>query len=420
MHQINFSRNRLALAVGLLLLTACGTDEPAIETTAPITAEPVMVDLSATDSELVTVLPSDTNVLFWPQEKRTKAFSMMGAIAPMLVIQAGKNPQQLEEGDGLNLSWEFDGQTWDIDSYMQDQNAAGIMVIHNDEVRLQEYRLGFTADGRWTSFSVAKSFTSTLVGVAIKDGYIKSLSDLLTTYIPELSGSGYDGVTVKQLLTMTSGVQWNEDYADPNSNVAQFLNALPDGDLDPTVVYMRTLQREAEPGTRWQYNTGETNLIGVLVTRATGKSLSAYMSEKVWQPYGMTHEAGWMVNQGGYEISGCCISARLIDYALLGKFALEGGVIDGQRIVPEGWFDSAGSKHADIGVAGRGYGYQWWTYDDGPFAAQGIFGQGIFIDPKRNLVIASNGNWAQATNDSMKDRRNAFYRAVQAAVDQQE
>lgn len=375
-------------------------------------------DPKPTNSKLTSSqLPEDNNVLFWPQEIRNQAFRQMSGASPMLTIAAGEQAQQLSVGEPLTLSWQFDGQQWDIDSYMQDQNAAGVVIIHDDQIRLQEYRLDFSAEGRWTSFSVAKSFTSTLVGAALQDGFIKSLDDPLTNYIPELAGSGYAEVSVRQLLTMTSGVRWNEDYFDKNSDVAQFINTPPEGDLDPTVVYMRSLPSEATPGTRWQYNTGETNLIGVLVRRATGKSIASYMSEKIWQPYGMTQDAAWMVNAGGKEISGCCISARVLDYALLGKFALDGGVIDGEQVVPEGWFELAGSKQADIGVVGRGYGFQWWTYDDGTYAAQGIFGQGIFIDPQRKLVIASNGNWLKATDDSMKERRDAFYRAVQAAVD---
>ena len=264
---------------------------------------------------------------------------------------------------------------------------------------------------------MAKSLVSTLVGAAVEDGSIQSLDDQLVMYIPELKGSGYDGVTVRQLLTMTSGVKWNEDYADKNSDVARFNETKSANGDNPILTYMASLTRDAEPGTRWQYNTGETNLIGVLVAKATGKTLSDYLSEKIWQPFGMQMDAAWILNDGGYEIGGCCISASLRDYALFGQFVLGGGVADGKRIVPPGWFAQAGTKQADIGVPGKGYGFQWWTYDDGSFAAQGIFGQGIFIDPKRNLVIASNGDWPEATNDRLKAERDGFYRHVQDVVD---
>ena len=362
-------------------------------------------------------LPTDKNILFWTQDQRDKVFRMMDKFGDSNTIAAGDNHHAMEQGEPLGSEFMVDGKNLTVDEYMKNQRLAGMVVLQDGKIRLEEYRMDFGKDDRWTSFSVAKSLVSTLVGAAIKDGLIKSVDDPLTDYIPELKGSGYDGVTVKQLLTMTSGVKWNEDYADPKSDVALFLATEPEDGVDPIIVYMKTLKNEAEPGTRWQYNTGETNLIGVLVAKATGKSLSDYLSEKVWAPYGMSADAEWLLNEGGKEIGGCCISARVRDYARFGQFAMDGGKIGDVSVVPDGWFAKAATKQADIAVDGAGYGYQWWTYDDGSYAAQGIFGQGIFIDPKRKLVIATNGNWPSATPDDMKDQRIAFYASVQAALD---
>ncbi|GAB5488231.1 MAG: serine hydrolase [Parasphingorhabdus sp.] len=361
-------------------------------------------------------LPTDNNILFWTDEQRDKAFRMMDTLVPSNTIAAGDTPKTLETGAALPTTFEVDGAQLSVDDYMENQRMAGLVILQDGKIRMEEYRRDFAADDRWTSFSVAKSLVSTMVGAAIKDGFIKSIDDPLTDYIPELKGSGYDGVTVKQLLTMTSGVKWNEDYADPKSDVALFNNTKPEGDLDPVVVYMKTLESEAEPGTRWQYNTGETNLIGVLVAKATGKTISEYLSEKVWKPYGMSQDGEWLLNEGGKEISGCCISATIRDYALFGNFALNGGKIGDTSIVPDGWFANAGTKQEDIGDPGRGYGYQWWTFDDGSFAAQGIFGQGIFIDPASNLVVASNGNWPSATPEEQGAQRIAFFNAIKEYV----
>jgi CubicO group peptidase (beta-lactamase class C family) len=257
-----------------------------------------------------------------------------------------------------------------------------------------------------------------MVGAAIKDGYIKSIDDKVSAYIPDLKGSAYDDVTIKQLLTMTSGVKWNEDYTDPKSDVALFNLHKAEKGMDVTVSYMRKLPREAPAGTKWVYKTGETNLIGVLVSSATKKTLSSYLSEKVWAPFGMEQDATWLLGSTGHEISGCCIQASTRDYARFGAFIMGGAKINGVGILPDDWLAPATSKQTDIGMAGKGYGYQWWTYNDGSFAAQGIFGQGIFIDPKRNLVIASNSNWPNATDpDTVGVQREAFYKAVQAAVD---
>lgn len=360
-------------------------------------------------------LPKDLNVLFWTQDQRDRAFRTMETVPRVVVnpIEAGDTVYPLPRGAPIDLGL-------DVDAHMAKQRNAGLIIVQDGKIRLEKYALGHDAAGRWTSFSVAKSFTSTLVGAAVKDGYIKSLDDKVAAYIPGLKGSAYDDVSVRQLLTMTSGVKWNEDYTDPKSDVAQFNLQKPVAGEDITVSYMKGLPREAPAGSKWVYKTGETNLIGVLVSSATGKTLSQYLSEKIWKPFGMEQDAVWMLGPTGHEISGCCMSASLRDYARFGQFILNGGVAGGVNVLPDDWLASATTKQAEIGVPGRGYGYQWWTNDDGSFAAQGIFGQGIFIDPKRKLVIASNGNWPTATDpEGVGAAREAFYKAVQAAVDRE-
>lgn len=356
-------------------------------------------------------LPTDRNVLFWSIAQRDAAFRAMDrlpVLAKANVIDAGDRVYPLTKGAPLSI---------DVDSYMKEQRTAGLVIVQDGKIRLEKYGLDFDGNGKWTSFSVAKSFTSTLVGAAIKDGYIKSLDDKVTVYIPEMKGSAYDDVTVAQLLTMTSGIRWNEDYEDPKSDVARFNEHKPEPGIDTTVSYMRKLPREAPAGSKWVYKTGETNLIGVLVSKVTGKTLSAYLAEKLWTPFGMEQDASWLLGSTGAEISGCCIQASTRDYARFGQFFLGGGIVDGKSILPDGWIARATTKQADIGNPGKGYGFQWWTYDDGSYAAQGIFGQGIFIDPKRRLVIASNSNWPRATDPVAGPAREDFYKKVQAAID---
>jgi len=176
---------------------------------------------------------------------------------------------------------------------------------------------------------------------------------------------------------------------------------------------MRTLPRESAPGTHWVYKTGETNLVGVLVRRATGKPLADYLSSKVWKRYGMEQDAAWMIDSSGGEIGGCCLSVSLRDYARMGQFVLEGG----KGVVPPGWFAAATSAHASVGKPGYGYGYQWWTYPEGRFGAQGIFGQTIRIDPKRHMVIAISSAWPKATDGPMGADRTAFLDRLFAAGD---
>jgi CubicO group peptidase (beta-lactamase class C family) len=362
---------------------------------------------------LLAVLPTNADVLSWRQDQREAAFRAMDRL-PMLataaVITPSPVPLSLPMGEPLDIPG--------LDEYMATQGTAGLVILQDGKIRLERYGLGFDAAGRWTSFSVAKSFTSTLVGAAIQDGHIDSLEDKVSRYIPGLRGSAYDDVTVRQLLTMSSGVRWNEDYEDPNADVARFNNAKPEAGLDATVSYMRQLPRAHPPGEVWNYNTGETNLIGVLVSSATGKPLAQYLQERIWHPGGMEAEATWLQGKTGHEIAGCCLQAATRDFARFGLFVLANGNIEGRQIVPQDWFAQATRKQKDIGNPGRGYGFQWWTYDDGAVAAQGIFGQGIFIDPQRRLVIASNSNWTRATLGPEPKAREAFYAKVRELIDQ--
>ena len=365
---------------------------------------------------LLRALPTNRDVLFWTQAQRDAAFRAMDRI-PVLArwhtIAPSATPRPLPPGPPLALGV-------DADAFMAGQRSSALLIVQGGRLRLERYGLGFDAEGRWTSFSVAKSFTSTLAGAAVRDGFIHSLDDKLSRYIPEMKGSAYDEVSVRQLLTMTSGVRWNEDYGNPNSDVARFNNHKPEPGVDALVSYMRTLPREAPAGTRWHYSTGETNLVGILVSRATGKPLAQYLQEKVWQPAGMERPATWLLSKTGQEISGCCLQAAPRDFARFGQFILDGARVNGQPIVPHDWLADATTRQADIGRPGSGYGYQWWTRDDGSFGARGIFGQGIFIDPARKLVIASNGNWPTATDpEGVGAAREAFYKAVQAAVDRE-
>jgi CubicO group peptidase (beta-lactamase class C family) len=368
--------------------------------------------LDAETRGLLAALPTNRDVLMWSVPQRDAAFRAMDRL-PVLAeareIAPSDKPLSLPAGKPLTIPG--------VDAYMASQRAAGLVIVQDGNLRFERYGLGFSALGRWTSFSVAKSFTSTLVGAAIKDGFIKSLDDKVSRYIPDLKGSAYDDVSVAQLLTMSSGVRWNEDYEDPKSDVAMFNNAEPDKGMDATVSYMRKLPRAHPPGAVWHYNTGETNLIGVLVSSAVKKPLSIYLEEKIWKPAGMEAKATWLLGKTGHEIAGCCIQAATRDFARMGLFVLANGNVGGQQIVPQDWFAAAAHKQKDIGVPGRGYGYQWWTYEDGSVAAQGIFGQGIFIDPKRRLVIASNADWTRADEGPEGEEREAFYRKVQALID---
>ena len=207
---------------------------------------------------LLATVPTNRDLLFWSQPQRDAAFRALDRL-PLLakarVVPAGGQPSALPPGPPLKLDV-------DVDAYMAGQRSAGLVVLQDGKLRLERYGLDFDAAGRWTSFSVAKSITSTLVGAALRDGSIRSMDDKVTDYLPQMKGSAYDDVSIRQLLTMTSSVRWNEDYADPESDVARFNNHQPEEGVDALVSYLRRLPREAPAGTRWNYSTGETNLVG--------------------------------------------------------------------------------------------------------------------------------------------------------------
>jgi CubicO group peptidase (beta-lactamase class C family) len=375
---------------------------------AAASTSPQGVRLTAPPQELSL---ADQQVLFWDDATRTNRFAHMEDHFAGIEVQPAARVRKLPAGTP------FDPATRAVlDTYLAQNHTAGIMVLQDGRVRYEGYAPHFGPEGRWTSFSVAKSFTSTLLGAAVKDGFIKSMADPVTRYLPALAGTAYDGVSVEQLATMTSGVKWNEDYADPASDVAQMLQVAPVTGESQAVTYARKLTREAPAGQKWVYKTLETNLLGDLVAAATGKSLAAYAKTKIVDPAGFAGPMFWMSDRTGNNIGGCCISLRLADYARMGQFALEGG----QPSVPAGWFVQAGAPQVDFGDAyplgpGYGYGYQWWAYPGGNYGAQGIFGQAITIVPERRLVIAIVSNWPRATGREFSLARLKLVEAVTAA-----
>lgn len=351
--------------------------------------------------------PADLQVLFWSDAERAERFRAMEQWFAGHEVPAAKSPRALPKGAPLPEDLQRE-----LTQLISETSTAGVMVLKDGKVAYEAYGLGLGPNDRWTSFSVAKSFTSTLLGAAVKDGFI-SLDDPVTKHIPGLAGSAYEGVTVRQLATMTSGVKWNEDYTDPKSDVAMTQSFVIEHGANAIVAQMKSLPREAEPGTKWVYKTGETNLIGVLVENAAGMTLAEYAQSKIVEPAGFAGGLFWMVDPRGGNIGGCCLSITLADYARMGLFALEGG----KGTVPEGWFAEATDSAVDFGESGFGYGYQWWTYPEGAYGAQGIFGQGITLVPDKRLVVAYVGNWSRASGGPERARMLAITQKIAASLD---
>lgn len=293
-----------------------------------------------------------------------------------------------------NFKFTSNGKDYDLYDYVSLNRVSGLLVLKDGKIAFENYQLGNNEQTRWMSMSVVKSITATLIGVAIKDGYIKSIDDPVTKYLPQLAGSAYDGVSVRNLLQMASGVNWNETYTDPKSDRRRMLEVqnaqTPGGVLD----LMAKLPRAAEPGTRWNYSTGETHVAGALVRAAVGKPVAQYLSERIWGNFGMESDATWWLESpDGLEVGGSGLSATLRDYGRFGLFLLGGGKVGSEQVLPEGWIKEAGSPKM-VGGKLVNYGYMLWpipnaagTINEGAFEARGIFGQHIYMNPRENVVI---------------------------------
>lgn len=369
--------------------------------------------------------PPVSSHLTWTQRQQLERYPAIEKVYEVNTIRKGDKVRPLPAAASqIDPAITFDGRTSTLDAFMKDNRISGLIAVKNGAVVLEKYALGRKPEDRWPSFSVAKSVTSILIGAAIKDGWIKSVHDPVTLYLPELKGTAYDGISLRQLMTMTTGVKWDETYANPNSDVArasqqQFTGGHP-VENNPLVRYMAGLKTEAKPGEKWLYKTGETDLAGIALYRAlAGRSLAQYASEKLWQPYGMEQDGIWVVDKAGIERGGCCMSATLRDYARIGLFMLGGGEIDGRKIVPDGWVEESTSNHVPRKgrEAGESYGYFWWPNDDG-YRAIGIFGQQIAVFPEDDLVIAINSAMVKATDRTQSRKLTALLATVRAAANE--
>jgi len=349
--------------------------------------------------------------LYWTREQQVAGYRNINKIFPTRKISASGTvlelPKQLTDLGDVQI--EVEDRKLTADEYFLQQSVAGLLVIKNGTIVYERYGLGNTENSLWTSFSVAKSLTSLLFGAAVQDGYIKSLDEKVTDYLPRLKNSAYDKSSIRNLLQMSSGVEWNEDYADQNSDVNS-----ASWDTLSLYEYLRNKPNVTEPGEVFNYNTAETNLAGTLLRSAIGNNLSTYLSDKIWKPFGMESDASWMLSEvGGGEFGGGNFNATLRDYGRLGLFALRNGQLsDGTKVLPESWM--ADSTAPSKGSAG--YGYFWWLNDDGSYRGIGIFGQEIFIDPKENVVIALQSARANASRTSDWYLQLALMKALTQAV----
>jgi CubicO group peptidase (beta-lactamase class C family) len=326
---------------------------------------------------------------------RFENFRNMDRFVPISTMPASPTPWNLGVSDNsLIYSGEFLDKPTNLQSFIELSDTSALLVIKDGRVIFEKYAHGDTASSLHTSFSVAKSFTSALMGIALSEGHIDDLDDPVRKYLPELTNASFDEVTVKQILQMSSGLQFTEVYTDPESDINRMTALVPPMSY---LEYINTLERAHEPGTFNHYASINTQLLGILLGRVTGRSITDYMTQTLWHPLGMESEGQWTLDEEGLELTMGGLAASARDYAKLGLLYLNNGRRDDEQILSKDWVQQSvtpnephlmpGDNPASSNVSG--YQYQWWTPRewDGDFLARGIWGQTIYIHPENRVVI---------------------------------
>ncbi|MBI3713462.1 MAG: serine hydrolase [Burkholderiales bacterium] len=359
-----------------------------------------------------------------PTDMAVNTFRNIDRLFPSRRIAAGANvlplPRDLQSFE--TLSFVDRGRRFTLDQYLELNKIAGLLILKDGKIKVEQYRYGNSEKTRWMSMSIAKSVTSMLFGAALKEGKIRSLDDLVSRYVPALREGAYKDVRVRDVLTMSSGVQWNEAYSDPRSDRRRLLEAQIAQKPGAAMAIMTSLSRVAAPGVRFNYNTGETQVAAEVLRHALGMPLSRYLSEKIWSKMGMEAEASWWLDApDGVEVGGSGVSATLRDYGRLGLLMLNGGLVGKQVIFPAGWTYQASTPKTLANGETIGYGYLWWPLTsaqgmrDAAYAGVGIHGQYLYINPRKNLVIVVWGAQSKPTGGAVLNDQ-AFFAAVADAL----
>jgi len=348
--------------------------------------------------------------------RQIDTFNNMHRIFPVSTMTRSPEPRPFEWGPALALpaTFEHEGTNRSTEAFLEATDTVALLVIVDGKLRMERYRLTGGPQVTWTSMSVAKSFTSAALGIAWGEGLFGSVLETVSDHLPALRRSAYDGVSIKDVLQMSSGARWNEDYSDPESDMNRFIRVFALGgsfdSLPPTMV------RQRPPGSYNLYNSIDTHVLGMLLKKVTGRPLRDYIEEKLWHPLGMEDDAHWLVDSEGMEMAFGGLNATARDYAKLGELFRLKGRCNGRQIVPQAWVEASVTPDAphlipgDHGLSDTafGYGYQWWLMDgtEGEFSAIGVYNQFVYVNPARKMVVvklSASPNYGQ-TNDETSYR----------------
>ena len=342
-------------------------------------------------------------------------------------LSPSSNPLNFKSSKTISLpaSFIFNDAVIGTENFLQRTDTSALLILQNGRIKFEKYWLTGGENVQWMSMSVAKSFISALVGIAIRDGHINNIEEAISDYVPELKNSPYNNVRIKDVLQMSSGASWNEDYSDPESDINRWAKIFAlGGSFDE---FIQTLSYDFKPGTRNHYNSMDTQALGMLVNRATGKTITNYMTEMLWHPMGASNEGYWLLDSEGMEMAFAGLNITARDYAKFGELYRLDGKLNGQQIVPKSWVKDSITPDGPHLTPGYnplsdyplGYGYQWWVPggDKGEFMAIGVYNQMIYVAPESNMVIvklSANSSYGTAEDTDMASELQTieFFRAI--------
>ena len=342
-------------------------------------------------------------------------------------IPASDNPYTFPRRDFvLPETFFFDGEQRLLSKELEHYKTDGLIVLHNGNLLYENYWNNNLANSKHIAFSVTKSFVSALVGIALDEGLIDNIEDPITKYLSDFNGTGYEGVRIKDILQMSSGVDFNEDYADPKSDINRFGRATARGSSFRD--FAKSLERGREPGTYHHYVSIDTQVLGFLLAEVTGMPLKEYLYKKIWNKIGMEDDAFFIVDNNGVEMALGGLNATLRDYAKFGELYLNRGKWNGEQVVPASWVDASHTTdgphlkpgESELSSSPWGYGLQWWVpgFPDTDYTASGVYSQYIYIDPLTNVVIAKTSSNHRYTSEKeySKAAHVAMFRAIAESI----
>jgi CubicO group peptidase (beta-lactamase class C family) len=400
-----------------------------------------VMGLAACPAPFDPILPAPADMLTWDQPTRVIGFRNTYRMYPGDVFHTGgATPYPLPPSPAKlpPLEYRMDGKSLRLEDYLRRENVTGLLILKDDRIAYEYYGSGNTDETLWTSRSVAKSVVSILVGIAIREKLIGSVNDPIVRYLPELEGTDWQGVTLRELLQHVSGMAWNEHYADPGSDFARLTRceAAPDA-YDCVFRLIRSLKRKpgVKPDDVWSYNTGGAWLVGRILEKATGMTIAHYLETRVWSRFAMEHDGVWeALVKGQVDMGGHGFNATLRDWGRFALFVANEGVLrTGERLLPRDWLEQSTQWTRAAGSVTPAtpdgqYGYQWWYVGVDPARrdtddaaqtsrrtvwAEGIYGQVIAIDRTDHLVMVQWSTWQQAeTPDALYDEQALFFNAL--------